>query len=128
MVLLGDGDAVQRKPRFESDQQLVEVDERGDRDLGCANLKASAEDGVELPGRKHRDDARSQLDMHELIRCAPLTLDASRSLPEQWMPAIMDNDILPDMGTMTARLPSGDATGPSAAQIPAGSAPPCSTR
>lgn len=104
MSLLGDGDAVRGKPRFESDQQLVKVDESGDRDLGCANLKACAEDGIELPGRKHRDDAGHQLDMHELTRCAPLTLDAPRSLPEQRMPAIMDNDILPDMGTMTARL------------------------
>jgi hypothetical protein len=81
----------------------VQVDERDGRDLGHADLKAGAEDGIELPGRKHDDDAGLQLDMHKLARCAPLTLDAPRSLPEQGMPAIMHDDILPDMGTMTAR-------------------------
>ena len=104
MGLLGDGDAVRGKPRFERDQQLVQVDERADRDLGHADLEAGAEDGVELPGRQHGDDAGHQLDMHELARCAPLALDAPRSLPEQRMPSIMDNDILPDMGRMTVRL------------------------
>ena len=110
MSLLGDGDAVRGKPRFESDQQLVQVDERGDRDLGHADLKAGAEDAIELPGRKHRDDAGHQLDMHELARFAPLTLDAPRSVPEQWMPAIVHDDILPDMGTMAARLHSHEKT------------------
>ena len=110
MSLLGDGDAVRGKPRFESDQQLVQVDERGDRDLGHANLKAGAEDRIELPGRKHRDDAGHQLDMHELARRPPFALDASRPLSEQRMPAILNDDILPDMGTMTARLPSRGRT------------------
>jgi hypothetical protein len=38
------------------------------------------------------------------------------------MPTIVDDDILPDMGRMDARLPSVDGIGPSAAPTPAGSA------
>jgi hypothetical protein len=45
-------------------------------------------------------------DVYELARRAPLDLNAARALPTQGMPAIMDGDILPDMGRMTARLRS----------------------
>src|SRR5262245_40972725 len=42
--------------------------------------------------------------MHELTRSAPLTLNATHAPCVQRMPAIADDDILPDMGRMTARL------------------------
>ena len=106
MSLLGDGVAVRWKPRFENDQQLVKIDERGNRDLGHTDLEAGTDDGIELPGRKHGNDAGHQLDMHELARCAPLILNAPRPLPEQRMPTVLHDDILPDMGTKTFRSDS----------------------
>ena len=62
------------------------------------------QDRIEFPRRQDRHDARSQLDVHELARCAPFNLNATRALPVQRMPAIVDSNILPDMGRMTARL------------------------
>jgi hypothetical protein len=44
--------------------------------------------------------------MHQLAGRAPLDLNATHVLPAQWMPAIVNNDILPDMGRMTVRLRS----------------------
>jgi hypothetical protein len=78
--------------------------ERGQRYLWKADLEASAIDRVELPRRHDRHDARCQLDVDELARCTPLALNATRTLPKERMPAIVDHDILPDMGRMTARL------------------------
>ena len=80
--------------------------ERAQRYLWKADLEASAKDRVELPRRHDRNDARHQLDVDELARCTPLALNATRTPPKERMPAIVDHDILPDMGRMTARLPS----------------------
>jgi hypothetical protein len=71
------------------------------RPAAGANLETGAIDRIELPSRQDRHDARRQLDVHELARCAPLDLNATRPLPAQRMPAIVNNDILPDMGRMT---------------------------
>ena len=79
--------------------------QRRQRDLRRADLDAGAIDRVELPRRQDRHDARRQLDVHELTRRTPLALNATRAPPVQRMPAIVDDDILPDMGRMTARLP-----------------------
>ena len=78
--------------------------ERAHRYLWKADLEASAIDRVELPCRHDRHDARHQLDVDELARCTPLALNATRTPPKERMPAIVDHDILPDMGRMTARL------------------------
>jgi hypothetical protein len=102
----------------------MQIAQRDERDLRRTNLDAGAIDRVELPGRQDRHRAGRQLDMHELTRCPPLTLDATGSASVQRMPTIVDNDILPDMGRMAARLPSAAATGPSAAPTPAASVPP----
>jgi hypothetical protein len=80
-------------------------------------------DRVELPRRQDRHDARRQLDVHELARCAPLALNATRAPPIERVPSIVDHDMLPDMGRMTVRLRLAGATGPSAARMPAASAP-----
>ena len=48
--------------------------------------------------------------------------------PIMCVPAIMDLDLLPDMGRMTGRLPSADVIGSSRAVIPAVSVPPRCTR
>jgi hypothetical protein len=45
-----------------------------------------------------------------------LTVLLSNMAPIQWTPAVMDLDLLPDMGRMNRRLPSVIATGSSLAQ------------
>jgi hypothetical protein len=78
--------------------------ERRQRHLWCTDLEAGTIDGIDLPRRHDRHIARRQLDVYELARRAPLDLNAARALPTQGMPPIMDGDVLPDMGRMTARL------------------------
>jgi hypothetical protein len=73
--------------------------------LRCADLETRAVDRIKLPRRQNRHDARRQLDVHELARCAPLDLNVTGALSVQRMPTIVDNNFLPDMGRMTARLP-----------------------
>jgi hypothetical protein len=41
--------------------------------------------------------------VHQIAGRAPLNLNATRGSSVQRMPAIVDNDIPPDMGRMTAR-------------------------
>ncbi len=87
--------------------------ERRQRDLRCTDLKTGAVDRVELPRRQNRHRARCQFHVHQLTRRAPLALNTTHPLSVQWMPAILDHHIPPDMGRMTARLPSAARTGPS---------------
>ncbi len=79
--------------------------QRRKRDLRCTDLETGAINRIELPCRQDRHHARRQLDVRELTRCAPLDSNTTRALPGQRVPAIVDYDILPDMGRMTARLP-----------------------
>jgi hypothetical protein len=82
MSLLRDGVAVRAdKPRFASDQQLMQFAERRQRDLRGTDLEPRAIDHIELPCRQNRHDARRQLHVHELTRSAPLDLNATRALP-----------------------------------------------
>ena len=105
MSLLDNGGAVRREEtRFESNQQLMQGRERRQRNTRRADFVTGASDRVELPCRQDRDDARRQLDVHEIPRRAPLALDATRATPIERVPAIVDYDILPDMGRMTVRL------------------------
>ena len=98
------GVAVRRdQPRFAGDQQLMQGTERRQRDLRRANLESHAIDRIELPRGQDRHDPWRQLDMHEFTRRASLHFDARRVPPMQRMPAILDHDLLPDMGRMTVR-------------------------
>ena len=102
--------------------------ERAQRYLWKADLEASAKDRVELPRRHDRNDARHQLDVDELARCTPLALNATRTPPKERMPAIVDHDILPDMGRMTARLPLDVSSGSLPEAILEANERRCSTR
>jgi hypothetical protein len=96
--------------------------ERRQRNLRGAHLETGAIDRVELPPRQYRHGARRQFHVHELTRTAPLALNAAHAPPIQWMPTIVDHDILPDMGRMTARLQSVARHGCSPVPIAAASA------
>ena len=75
--------------------------ERRQGDLRCADLQTGAVDRVELPRRQNRHGAGRQLHVHQLTRCAPLALNTTHPPSVQRMPAIVDHNILPDMGRMT---------------------------
>jgi len=72
--------------------------------LWGANLETCAINWVELPGRHDRDNAGHQFDVHKLAGRSLLALNTANSLPVLWMPTIVDYDIRPDMGRMTAQL------------------------
>jgi len=69
---------------------------------------------IELPRGNHRDYARRQFDVCDRARATLLHQNATRALAEERMPAIVNNHILPDMGTMTAQLSSEEKHGSSA--------------
>jgi hypothetical protein len=94
------------------------------RDARRTDLQAGAIDGVKLPSRQDRHSARRQLHVHDITGHPPLALNTTHALPIQRMPPIMDYDFLPDMGRMTARLPSEENHGSSLAPSVAPTAPP----
>jgi hypothetical protein len=105
VILLRDGVAVRRRePRFAGHQQSVQITQRCQRNLRGAGLEGGAVDRIELPGCHHRDDTGLQLKMCYPFGRAPLHQNTTRDPAVQWMPRIMDDGIVPDMGGMAARL------------------------
>ena len=60
---------------------------------------------MEHPCRHHDDYAGRYLDVNDIATGAPLDILAANAAPIVSVPAIMDLDLLPDMGRMTGRLP-----------------------
>ena len=86
-------------------QESIEFDERVNRRAAGADLHARARDLIEHPRRDHRNHAGLRFDLHKSTGETLLAATEANALAVKGMPAIMDNDILPDMGRMTARLP-----------------------
>ena len=84
----------------------MQFDERVYRYQAQADLHACAGDRIKHPRRHNRDDAGLRFDMHEPPGATLLTAAQANATPEEGMPAVMDHDVLPDMGRMTWRLPS----------------------
>ena len=84
------------------DQQLMQFSQRRYRDAWCTQLHSGAGGGIEHPCRHHDDDAGRYLDVNDFTAGAPLDILASNTAPIQCVPAVMDLDLLPDMGRMTA--------------------------
>jgi hypothetical protein len=74
------------------------------RDARCTEFHSSAGGGIQHPCRHHDDHAGRQLDVNNLATGALLDILASNATAIKCVPAIMDLDLLPDMGRMTARL------------------------
>src|SRR5207253_11165088 len=91
------------------------------RDARHAEPHSGAGRGIEHPGCHHNDYARCYLDVNDLTAGAPLNILASNITPIERVPAIVDLYLVPDMGRMTGRLPSGAAPGISPALIAAAS-------
>jgi hypothetical protein len=58
-----------------------------------------------LPGRDHEDYTGRYLDMNDIAAGALLDILTAKAAPIECVPAVMDLDLLPDMGRMTGRLP-----------------------
>ena len=105
-ILLGDVGVV-RGASSETlrDQQVVQVDQGRERHARGADRQPGAGERIEHPCRHHRDHAGGRLDVDELTRCAPLAVKSTDAAPGERMPAVVDDDFLPDMGRMTRGWP-----------------------
>jgi hypothetical protein len=88
-------------PKTKGGQQVMQVDQRGGRHPRRAHLHPRAGRSVEHPGRHHRDDAGRRLDMDDLAAGPPLAVVPPQPPPVQRVPAVVDDDLMPDMGRMT---------------------------
>src|SRR3954453_9472148 len=84
----------------------MQFDERVHRYPAGADLHACARHRIEHPRRHNRDDARLRFDLHEPPGDTLLAAAEANATPVEGMPAIMDHDVLLDMGRMTRRWQS----------------------
>jgi hypothetical protein len=110
------------------DQQVMQLNQRRHRDARRAEPHSGAGDGIEHPCRHHYDYTGRYLDVNDLAAGAPLNILASNATLIECVPAIMDLDLLPDMGRMTGRLPSAARIISSPARMPEAGAPRRCTR
>lgn len=102
MLLLGDvRTAPGASPGTTLDQQLVEVSQRRHRHARRAELHPSAGDRIEHPRRNDRDHTGRHLDVHEATGETILAEVPPDAPPVQRMPAVVNHNLLPDMGRMT---------------------------
>ena len=80
---------------------MMQVGQRGDRHPRGAHLHGRAGRSVEHPGRHHGDDAGRRLDMDNLATGPLLAVVPPQRSPVQRMPAIVDDNLITDMGRMT---------------------------
>jgi hypothetical protein len=129
LLLLDDGRIVPgASSETALDEQVMQLNQRGYHYARRPEPHSGAGDGIEHPCRYHDDHAARYLDVNDLAAGALLDILASNATPIQCVPAIMDLDLLPDMGRMTRRLPSAERIGSSLAPIAAVSVPQRSTR
>jgi hypothetical protein len=85
-------------------QQLMQLSQRRQCDARRAERHSGTGGRIEHPSRHHDDYAGRHLDMNDVAAGAPLDILAPKAAPIKCVPAIMDLDVLPDMGRMTGRL------------------------
>lgn len=98
------------------DKQLMQFSQGRDRYPRRPQLHPGTSGGIKHPCRDDHDVAGRHLDMNNLGAGAPLDVLASNSAPIQRMPAVMNLNLLPDMGRMTVRLLWG--AGPGYSPVP----------
>jgi hypothetical protein len=104
------------------DQQLMQISEGRYRDPRRTDRHAGAGGGIKYPCRHHDDHAGRHLDVSDLATSAPFYILVPNAAPIECVPAIMDLDLVPDMGRMTERLPLPARTTFSPAPMPAADA------
>jgi hypothetical protein len=90
-------------PEILRDQQMVKLDQCCLRHARGPERHASAGGGIQNPCRGHDDDARRRLEVGNGARYTLLAALAPDTTPIEGVPAIVDRDLLPDMGRMAAR-------------------------
>jgi len=120
LLLLDDGQIVQgASSETALDQQLMQLIQRRYRHARRAERHCGAGGGIQDPRRGHDDHAGCRLEVNNGSGSALLATLAPDAATIEGVPAIMDLDLLPDMGRMTARLPWAESHGYSPARIAA---------
>lgn len=83
----------------------MQLGQRRQCDVRRAERHSGAGGRIEHPSCHHDDYAGRHFDMNDVAAGAMLDILAPKPVPIECVPAIMDLDILPDMGRMTGRLP-----------------------
>lgn len=79
----------------------MEIDQSRDRNARRSHFHASAGDRVQHPRRQDEDGSRPRHEVDEAACLAQLTRFHAKPPAVKSMPAIVDDDFLPDMGRMT---------------------------
>lgn len=90
---------------------MAQLAKRLEIHLWVAEAHPAARDLIKHPRRQRDDVAGFGLHVYELTQRPLLAVLAANTSPIEWMPSILDHDGLPDMGTMTVRLPSEERIG-----------------
>jgi hypothetical protein len=111
LLLLGVSTIVQgASPETTLDEKLMQLSQCRCGYARRAKRHSGAGGRIEHP-RGHDDDhAGRRFDVNDLPASAPLRILAANAPPIKHMPAVIDFNFLPDMGRMTARLPSAART------------------
>jgi hypothetical protein len=88
-------------PETALDQQVMQVNQRIHCHARRADRHSGTGDGIQHPGRNHRNHAGCRLEIDKAASDALLATVPPDTTPIKRMPAIMDLDLLPDMGRMT---------------------------
>ena len=88
-------------PETEGGQQMMQVGQRRDCRPRRAEPQPRAGGRIEHPARDHGDDARSDFDVGDLAVRPPLAVVPPQAAAVQRVPAVMDDDLSPDMGRMS---------------------------
>lgn len=104
MLRLHDDETTWRaSPETALDQELVQFKQRGQRYAWGTQLHRGAGDRIDHPGRSGDDIAGRNDEINDASLRALFAVLAAKTAPEMRMPAIMDLDLLPNMGRMTPR-------------------------
>jgi hypothetical protein len=125
MLRLRDGETIWRaSPETTFDQELVKLKQRGKRYARGAQVHRRANHRVYHPRWSGNDMPRRDAEMNDPTIGAFFAVLAAKPASEIRMPAVMDFDLLPNMGRMTPRLLSAENHGCSPVQTAAPNEPP----
>jgi hypothetical protein len=88
-------------PESALDQQVMQVNQRRHRHARRADRHCGAGDGIQHPGRNHRNHAGCRLEIDIAAGEALLAAVLPDTTPIKRMPATVDLDLWPDMGRIT---------------------------
>ena len=104
LLLLDDGRIAQGAlSKTALGQQLMELSQRRYADARRAECHSGADRRIEHPRCQPDDHAGRHFDVNSHVAAAPLSKLAPNTAPIKCMPAVVDLDLLPDMGRMAGR-------------------------